>query len=95
MYRCAVNLSKNCYGTNLGYRGMCSNCYKQLVEEGLIKQGDKFDDFPAWLQAMIRFQDAEDHENARHPLEDYSEVVENQLEGNNTGRKYAKMPSCV
>jgi hypothetical protein len=95
MYTCAIEVSPKCFGTNVGHRGICSNCYKQLVKEGIIKDGDKFEDFPLWLQEVIRTQDALDHSESRHPTENYSEIGENSFLGNNKGQKLPKMPTSV
>ncbi len=101
MYSCAINISKdkagesNCFGTNIGYRGICTNCYNYLVKVGIIADGDKFSDFPEWLQELIRNQDSYDHIEDRHPLENYSETEENHILGNNKGRKLPQMLSCV
>lgn len=71
-YTCALQLA-GCYETTIGFRGICSNCYNILVESGEIDSGDKFSDFPEWLQKEIRYSDSEDHRQIRHPEEEYEE----------------------
>lgn len=92
-YNCALHVATKevdgevielCYGTTIGRRGICSKCYKTLVNKELIKQGDTFKDFPLWLQDLIRYQDKEDHAQVRHPVEEYSEET---LDSGNTATR--------
>jgi hypothetical protein len=91
MYSCAVQMSGRCFGTTIGYRGVCSRCYEELVGLGIICQGDGFKDFPFWLQEMIRCQDKEDHIQVRHPTKKYSEEVLDENQGST--RQYLG-PGC-
>lgn len=53
MNNCAVNFDGCKQTTPNGRRGICSKCYKQLLEEGLIVEGEPF---PDWLLELIRIQ---------------------------------------
>jgi hypothetical protein len=74
MYTCAIQCSNRCRGETIGYRGICCECYNVLVEWGEIKKGDRFNDFPEWLQDMIRVQDTVDHYEERHPTLNFEEL---------------------
>jgi hypothetical protein len=64
MNSCAITYSPNCLETTLdGKRGICKNCYKTLVEEGLITVSGEY---PDWLEEMVRIQDNYDHYSESH-----------------------------
>jgi hypothetical protein len=64
MNSCAITYSPNCLETTLdGKRGICKNCYKTLVEEGLITVSGEY---PDWLEEMVRIQDNYDQYTNRH-----------------------------
>lgn len=59
MKTCAIMISPDCkVGITKG--GICCNCWKYLIQEGLIQKGDKFENYPTWLQEMVRIQDTFD-----------------------------------
>jgi hypothetical protein len=76
-YNCALQL-EGCFETTVGYRGVCSNCYKKLCEDGIIEVGDRFNDFPDWLKEFVRLEAAADMQVARHPTESYDGYREEQ-----------------
>jgi hypothetical protein len=68
MKNSALKISKHC-AKKLYMRGICHACYWMLVGMKIITKGDGFKEYPEWLKALIRMQDAFDQSEIRHPMD--------------------------
>lgn len=57
---CPVRIAPNCSVIITYHQSICDNCYKFLVEDGTIKDGDERKDFPDWLKELISRQESWD-----------------------------------